>query len=106
MCVVEVMWLLTKLVVCRSGQGNRMINYNPIKPTGKSHFSRYKVCCSIPWIALNNKLECNKSDIMDRKSGIVRLQEAKSFVKSLIKFQRFVSMSWRCQDLYLVRIVL
>ncbi|KAG4224722.1 hypothetical protein PC116_g26830 [Phytophthora cactorum] len=45
-----------------------------MKPTGKYHFRFYMVCCSTTWIALNYKLHCNRSDILDRLSGLQELR--------------------------------
>ncbi|KAG3060936.1 hypothetical protein PI124_g22257 [Phytophthora idaei] len=70
-------------VACRSRQGLHMIVYNPMKPTGKYHFRLYMVCCSTTWIALNYKLHCNRSDILDRLSGVVDQVEAQNLSEEL-----------------------
>ncbi|ETO60264.1 hypothetical protein F444_21512 [Phytophthora nicotianae P1976] len=70
-------------VACRSRQGRHMIVYNPMKPAGKYHFRLYMVCCSTSWIALNYKLHCNRSDILDRLSGVVHPSEAQDLREEL-----------------------
>ncbi|KAG3237638.1 hypothetical protein PI124_g17376 [Phytophthora idaei] len=70
-------------VACRSRQGRHMIVYNPMKPTAKYHFLLYMVCCSTTWIALNYKLHCNRSDVMDRLSGVVDQVEAQTLREEL-----------------------
>ncbi|GMF31536.1 unnamed protein product [Phytophthora fragariaefolia] len=70
-------------VACRSRQGLHMIVYNPMKPTGKYHFRLYMVCCSTTWIALNYKLHCNRSDILNRLGGVVDPLEAQSLREEL-----------------------
>ncbi|KAG2899430.1 hypothetical protein PC117_g22232 [Phytophthora cactorum] len=70
-------------VACRSRQGRHMIVYNPMKPTGEYHFRLYMVCCSTTWIALNYKLHCNRSDILDRLSGVVDQVEAQNLREEL-----------------------
>ncbi|GMF19049.1 unnamed protein product [Phytophthora fragariaefolia] len=70
-------------VACRSRQGRHMIVYTPMKPTGKYHFWLYMVCCSTTWIALNYKLHCNRSDILNRLGGVVDPLEAQSLREEL-----------------------
>ncbi|KAG3058564.1 hypothetical protein PI125_g25203 [Phytophthora idaei] len=70
-------------VACRSNQGRHMIVYNPMKPTGKYHFRLYMVCCFTTWIALNYKLHCNRSDVIDRLNGVVDQVEAQNLREEL-----------------------
>ncbi|KAE9274247.1 hypothetical protein PR003_g29666, partial [Phytophthora rubi] len=70
-------------VACRSRQGRHMIVYNPMKPTGKYHFRLYMVCCSTTWVALNYKLHCNRSDVLNRLGGVVDAREAQNLREEL-----------------------
>ncbi|KAG2761549.1 hypothetical protein PC116_g13918 [Phytophthora cactorum] len=70
-------------VACRTRQGHHMLVYSPMKPTGKYHIRLYMVCCSTTWIALNYKLHCDRSDILDRLSGVVDQYEAQNLSEEL-----------------------
>lgn len=62
-----------------------------MKPTGKYHFRLDMAYCSTSWTALTYKLLCNRSDILDRLSGVahpLETQDLREEVEDVSKIRQ------------------